>query len=85
VTGPADGDGASHRGIGSDVSQFCAITDTQNRLKRTIAGWALVPGISLDSLTDPLPLTTMPMDLAVHSALDALTSRVTLAASARTR
>lgn len=60
-------------GSGADVSQFCVITDTENRLKRTIAGRALVPDISL---TDPLLLTTMPMDLSVHSALDALSHGV---------
>nr|WP_236950037.1 iron-containing alcohol dehydrogenase [Mycobacterium sp. MS1601] len=60
-------------GSGADVSQFCVITDTVERLKRTIAGRALVPDISL---TDPALLTTMPADLAVHSALDALSHGV---------
>jgi 1,3-propanediol dehydrogenase len=60
-------------GSGADVTQFCVITDSVNRLKRTIAGRALVPDISL---TDPMLLTTMPMDLSVHSALDALSHGV---------
>jgi alcohol dehydrogenase len=60
-------------GSGADVSQFCVITDSVQRLKRTIAGRALVPDISL---TDPTLLTTMPMDLSVHSALDALSHGV---------
>ena len=57
-------------GTGADVSQFCIITDTENAVKVTIMGRALVPDISL---TDPTVLTTMPDDLAAATGLDALT------------
>jgi len=60
-------------GSGSDVSQFCVITDTTRRLKATIAGRALVPDISV---TDPSLLTTMPAELSAHTALDALSHGV---------
>ena len=43
-------------GTGSDVSQFCVVTDTKRRFKATIGGRALVPEISV---TDPELLTTM--------------------------
>lgn len=56
-------------GTGADVSQFCVITDTANRLKATIAGRSLVPDVSI---TDPRLLTTMPDDLSANTALDAL-------------
>jgi alcohol dehydrogenase class IV len=56
-------------GSGADISQFCVITDTQRRLKATIAGRVLVPDISV---TDPTLLTTMPPELSAHTALDAL-------------
>lgn len=57
-------------GTGSDVSQFCIITDTAAAVKVTIMGRALVPDISI---TDPRLLTTMPDDLAAATGLDALT------------
>ena len=63
----------STAGTGSDVSQFCIITDTANAVKVTIMGRALVPEISL---TDPRLLTTMPQDLAAATGLDALTHAV---------
>ncbi len=60
-------------GTGSDVSQFCIVTDTANAVKVTIMGRALVPDISL---TDPWLLSTMPQDLAAATGLDALTHAV---------
>jgi alcohol dehydrogenase class IV len=66
-------------GSGSDVSQFCVITDTSRRLKATIGGHALVPDISL---TDPELLTTMPAELTAHTGLDALSHAIESCVSA---
>ncbi|HEX4009698.1 MAG TPA: iron-containing alcohol dehydrogenase [Solirubrobacteraceae bacterium] len=60
-------------GSGSDVSQFCVVTDTARGLKATIGGRALVPEISL---TDPELLTTMPPELTAHTGLDALSHAI---------
>jgi alcohol dehydrogenase class IV len=60
-------------GTGSDVSQFCVITDTTRRLKATIGGRALVPEISV---TDPELLTTMSAELTAHTGLDALSHAI---------
>jgi 1,3-propanediol dehydrogenase len=69
-------------GSGSDVSQFCVVTDTARRLKITIGARALVPDISV---TDPRTLTTVPHDITAYTAIDALShaieSYVSLAAS----
>jgi alcohol dehydrogenase class IV len=60
-------------GSGSDVSQFCVVTDTVRGLKATIGGRALVPEISV---TDPELLTTMPPELTAHTGLDALSHAI---------
>ena len=60
-------------GTGSDVSQFCIVTDTANSVKMTIMGRSLVPDISV---TDPRLLSTMPSDLAAATGLDALTHAI---------
>lgn len=60
-------------GSGSDVSQFCVVTDTRRRLKVTIGGRALVPDISV---TDPQALTTVPPDITAYTALDALSHAI---------
>jgi alcohol dehydrogenase class IV len=60
-------------GSGSDVSQFCVITDTLRRVKLTIGGRALVPEISL---TDPELLTTMSAELTAYTGIDALSHAV---------
>ena len=69
-------------GSGSDVSQFCVVTDTHRRLKVTIGARALVPDISV---TDPRALTTVPHDITAYTAIDVLShaieSYVSLAAS----
>jgi alcohol dehydrogenase class IV len=69
-------------GSGSDVSQFCVVTDTTRRLKVTIGARALVPDISV---TDPRALTTVPHDVTAYTAIDVLShaieSYVSLAAS----
>lgn len=63
----------STAGTGSDVSQFCIVTDTASAVKVTIMGRAMVPDISL---TDPRLLATMPQDLAAATGLDALTHAI---------
>jgi alcohol dehydrogenase class IV len=60
-------------GTGSDVSQFCVVTDIARRLKVTIGGRALVPDISL---TDPQILTTTSPELTAHTGLDALSHAI---------
>ena len=60
-------------GTGSDVSQFCVVTDTKRRFKVTIGGRALVPEISV---TDPELLTTMSLELTAHTGLDALSHAI---------
>lgn len=57
-------------GTGADVSQFCVVTDTEQHVKLTIMGRALVPDVSI---TDPRLLTTMPDALNAATGLDALT------------
>ena len=65
-------------GSGSDVSQFCVVTDTSRRLKVTIGGRALVPEISV---TDPELLTTMSPELSAHTGIDALSHAIESAVS----
>jgi 1,3-propanediol dehydrogenase len=69
-------------GSGSDVSQFCVVTDTARQLKITIGARALVPDISV---TDPRALTTVPHDITAYTAIDVLShaieSYLSLAAS----
>jgi alcohol dehydrogenase class IV len=60
-------------GSGSDVSQFCVITDTTRQLKATIGGRALVPDISV---TDPRALTTVPPDITAYTAVDVLSHAI---------
>jgi alcohol dehydrogenase len=60
-------------GSGSDVSQFCVITDTSRQVKATIGGRALVPDISV---TDPRVLTTLPPDITAYTAVDVLSHAV---------
>jgi len=65
-------------GSGSDVSQFCVVTDTTRRFKVTIGGRALVPEISV---TDPELLTTMSPELTAHTGIDALSHAIESAVS----
>ena len=60
-------------GSGSDVSQFCVVTDTKRRFKATIGGRAIVPEISV---TDPELLTTMSAELTAHTGMDALSHAI---------
>jgi alcohol dehydrogenase class IV len=60
-------------GSGSDVSQFCVVTDTRRRFKVTIGGRAIVPEISV---TDPELLTTMSAELTAHTGMDALSHAI---------
>jgi alcohol dehydrogenase len=60
-------------GSGSDVSQFCVVTDTRRKIKVTIGARALVPDISV---TDPQVLTTVPADITAYTALDVLSHAI---------
>jgi alcohol dehydrogenase len=60
-------------GSGSDVSQFCVVTDTTRRAKVTIGARALMPDISV---TDPRTLRTVPHDITAYTALDALSHAI---------
>lgn len=65
-------------GSGSDVSQFCVVTDTRRRIKATIGGRALIPEISV---TDPELLTTMSAELTAYTGIDALSHAIESAVS----
>jgi alcohol dehydrogenase len=69
-------------GSGSDVSQFCVVTDTARHIKITVGARALVPDISV---TDPRTLSTVPHDITAYTAIDVLShaieSYLSLAAS----
>ncbi len=56
-------------GSGSDISQFCIITDVEREVKMSIITRTLVPNISI---VDPLILRTKSETLIVQSAVDAL-------------
>jgi alcohol dehydrogenase len=56
-------------GSGSDISQFCIITDVERAVKMSIITRTLVPNISI---VDPLILQTKSETLIVQSAVDAL-------------
>lgn len=56
-------------GSGSDVSQFCIITDVERGVKMSIITRTLVPNISI---VDPLILRTKSESLIIQSATDAM-------------
>ncbi|MGD9607947.1 MAG: iron-containing alcohol dehydrogenase [Desulfovibrionaceae bacterium] len=60
-------------GSGSDISQFCIITDVERRLKMSIISRSLVPNISI---IDPLVLLTKSEELIIASAIDAFAHAV---------
>jgi len=60
-------------GSGSDISQFCIITDVQRALKMSIITRTIVPNIAI---IDPLILRTKPEKLIIESAIDALAHAV---------
>ena len=60
-------------GSGSDISQFCIITDPQRNVKMSIITRTLVPNISI---VDPLILQTKSETLIIQSAIDALAHAV---------
>ncbi len=63
----------STAGSGSDISQFCIITDMQRKVKMSIISRSLVPNMSV---IDPDILLTKPADLVVSSAIDALSHAI---------
>ena len=69
-------------GSGSDLTQFCIITDVQRKLKMSIISRSLIPNVSI---IDPNFLSTKSTALIVDSAIDALAhaieSYISLAAS----
>ncbi len=60
-------------GSGSDISQFCIITDVKRAVKMSIITRTLVPNISI---VDPLILRTKSETLIIQSAIDALAHAV---------
>jgi len=63
----------STAGSGSDVSQFCIVTDVKRQLKMSIISRSLVPNISI---IDPLLLLTKSQQLIIASAIDAFAHAV---------
>lgn len=59
----------STAGSGSDISQFCIVTDVERGVKMSIITRTLVPNISI---VDPLILQTKSEPLIIRSAIDAL-------------
>ena len=59
----------STAGSSADVSQYAVISDRSLRTKGLIISKSLVPDLSL---LDPIPLSTLPPDVAVNSAMDAM-------------
>ena len=60
-------------GSGSDISQFCIITDVERRFKMSIISRSLVPNVSI---IDPLVLLTKSEELIIASAIDAFAHAV---------
>ena len=60
-------------GSGSDISQFCIITDVQRAVKMSIITRTLVPNIAI---VDPLILRTKSRKLIIESAVDALSHAI---------
>jgi alcohol dehydrogenase len=60
-------------GSGSDLTQFCIITDVRRKVKMSIIGRSLVPNVSI---IDPLLLQTKPQNLIIASGIDALAHAV---------
>ncbi len=60
-------------GSGSDISQFCIITDVARSVKMSIIARSLVPDIAI---VDPDILTTKTTKLIIRSAVDALAHAV---------
>ncbi len=63
----------STAGSGSDVSQFCIITDVEREVKMSIISRSLVPNISI---IDPDLLLSKDADLILASAIDAMAHAV---------
>jgi alcohol dehydrogenase len=59
----------SNAGSGSDISQFCIITDVERQVKMSIISRSLVPNVSI---IDPALLLTKSEQMVVASAVDAL-------------
>ena len=60
-------------GSGSDISQFCIITDVARQVKMSIISRSLVPNVSI---IDPLVLLTKSEELIISSAIDAFAHAV---------
>jgi len=60
-------------GSGSDISQYCIITDVERQLKMSIISRSLVPNVSI---IDPSLLLTKTVELILASAIDALAHAV---------
>lgn len=63
----------STAGSGSDVSQFCIITDVERQVKISIISRSLVPNLSI---IDPTLLATKSRELILASAVDAMAHAV---------
>lgn len=59
----------TNAGSGSDISQFCIITDVKRQVKMSIISRSLVPNISI---IDPTLLMTKSEQMVIASAVDAL-------------
>ncbi len=60
-------------GTASEITRFCIITDTQNKVKMSIIDWRLTPNVAIN---DPVLMLGMPISLTAATGMDALTHAV---------
>lgn len=60
-------------GTASEMTRFCIITNTSNKVKMAIVDWRVTPNIAIN---DPLLMAGMPPALTAATGMDALTHAV---------
>ena len=60
-------------GTASEMTRFCIITNTSNRVKMAIVDWRCTPTVAIN---DPLLMMKMPPSLTAATGMDALTHAV---------
>ncbi|MGC9197022.1 MAG: iron-containing alcohol dehydrogenase [Syntrophobacteraceae bacterium] len=60
-------------GTASEMTRFCIITNTSNKVKMAIVDWRVTPNVAIN---DPLLMAGMPSGLTAATGMDALTHAV---------
>jgi alcohol dehydrogenase len=60
-------------GTASEMTRFCIITNTSNKVKMAIVDWRVTPNVAIN---DPLLMAGMPAGLTAATGMDALTHAV---------